>query len=350
MLFPGNAKRRRIASFALPSYATITRAQFRRLALDAQSALFDLVGNAVAFLRSTGGVSSPGTFSVTGQVATLKRAAKVTADPGSYAYTGQTASFVYGKTLPASVGAFAYTGQNAALTRALSLGGAGATFAMTGQAATLVAPGAATRTFITTYNDETDATSYTATGVSFSTASATRAIVVAVMGRVPSGNPVAPTSVTIGGVSASLVVSKETAADRNSASLWIAAVPTGTSGDIVVDFGGVTQQRCGLGWWATYNLSSLTAHATNSSDVSGAALDVNTQAGGLAFGMGDSGSATATTFTWTGLTEDFDIAVGSGNGWFTGASLETASASTPLAITCTATVATNDMYVTASFR
>jgi len=207
----------------------------------------------------------------------------------------------------------------------------------------------AIKTFKATNNDETDATSYSFASCDIGQAGPTRAIVVGVMSRVPSGNPAAPTTLTVGGTGLAKLVSKETAGDRNTASLWIGRITTGTSVTIALDFSGVTQQRCGIGWWVTYNLASMTAIATNSTDVSGAALDVSTKLGGLVFGFGDAGTTAATTFTWTGLTEDFDTAVGTGNGWMSGASALGTGGT--LGITCTGSgTPTNDMYVSASLR
>lgn len=346
--------RRRIISRVASSWARISAAQFRITRLRAESGSFAITGTDAALRLISGKVlgAGAGAFAITGQAATLLRAKKLAAAAGSFAITGQAASLNRGKRLAAAAGSFAITGTAATLLKSKKLAAAAGAFSITGTAATLTKSSTvATRTFVTTFNDETDATSYTASGVSLSTADATRGIVVAVMNRISSGTGTTPASVTIGGVSASLVVAQATASDRDCCSLWIAAVPTGATGNIVVDFGGVTQQRCGFGWWATYNLNSLTAVDTAQSDVSGASIDVDTQAGGLAFGAGAAGTTASTTFTWTGLTEDYDAAVGSGNGWHTGASLETAAASTPLAITCTGSgTPGGDQYVAASFR
>jgi hypothetical protein len=61
-------------------------------------------------------------------------------------------------------------------------------------------------------------------------------------------------------------------------------------------------------------------------------MDVNTTAGGIVVGIGLVNAGT--TATWTGPTEDFDGAIESGVAVFSGASAATASASTPLTVTC----------------
>lgn len=208
--------------------------------------------------------------------------------------------------------------------------------------------GDATRTYLGFTSSETDGTSYTFSSQSLGTAQGDRRIVVAVMGRKETSSGEAPTGVTVGGVSASLVVSQQASGDRNSASLWIAEVPSGSTGDIVVTFAN-TQQRCGVGWWAVYGLESSTATDTAATATSGGSLNIDVEAGGVAFGTANSGSASA-TFSWTGLTEDFDGAVGTSNGFMSGASIESASASTPLSVSCTATGTSSDQYVAASFR
>ena len=131
---------------------------------------------------------------------------------------------------------------------------------------------------------------------------------------------------TVGGVSATALV-QFNAADTADAELWIASVPTGTTGDIVL-----TGQHdgCGISVWATYGASS-TAHATATSESTGTmTLNVNTVAGGITIGY--STFNTATAIAWTGITEDdetnMEYAVLS-----SGASLANSTASTPLAIT-----------------
>jgi hypothetical protein len=210
----------------------------------------------------------------------------------------------------------------------------------------------ATRTHLGQTSSETDLSTYTFASQSLGTEQSDRKIVVAVMGRrISSGDTgLVPSTVTVGGVSATLAVSSASSGDRNSASIWIADVPTGATGDIVVTFS-ANQGRCGIGWWATYGLTSSTPTDTASTSTNGGALDIDISAGGLGFGYGNSGAGTATTHTWVGLTEDFDAAVGTGNGWHSGASLETATAATPLTVNCTGSgTPTNDQYVAASFR
>jgi hypothetical protein len=141
-----------------------------------------------------------------------------------------------------------------------------------------------------------------------------RIIVVSVFGSRASGTPASITAVTINGVSATVQASV-----TNGASItahYTAVVPTGTSATILVDYG-QQQNRVGIGVWALYGFGSATATDTstdNSSPFDAAGFDV--QANGVAIGSGS--TEQATSFTWTGLTEDFDGVIQ--NRTYTGAS------------------------------
>jgi hypothetical protein len=93
---------------------------------------------------------------------------------------------------------------------------------------------------MTTFNNVVS-TSNTYTGKSFGAAAASRQIIVAIGWRSSSGvaspGP-ACSGVTIGGVTASLVVASAqgTASSDFGAEIWAASVPTGTTGNIVVNY------------------------------------------------------------------------------------------------------------------
>ena len=183
---------------------------------------------------------------------------------------------------------------------------------------------AATVTFTASAIDPAASSSTTFTSQAIGTAAANRKVVVGFTAHNNASGIL--TAVTVGGVSATALV-QFNAADTADAELWIASVPTGTTGDIVL-----TGQHdgCGISVWATYGASS-TAHATATSESTGTmTLNVNTVAGGITIGY--STFNTATAIAWTGITEDdetnMEYAVLS-----SGASLANATASTPLAIT-----------------
>lgn len=122
-------------------------------------------------------------------------------------------------------------------------------------------------------------------------------------------------SVTIGGVSATLVVGNTSGAFGSGASvaLYIAAVPTGTTATVVVTHTGGTS----LGV-ATFILRNRTVTtATSSSNAQSPSLNLNIAGGGAAIGV--SMVRDGTVSTWTGLTERFDTDIRS-NEWFSAAS------------------------------
>lgn len=177
----------------------------------------------------------------------------------------------------------------------------------------------------------TDASSYTFSSQSLGTAAADRYIVVVVNARTLAGT--ALSSITVAGVTATLGVNYTRAGSAQIAAIGVAAVPTGTTGDIVLNFNG-TMRRAGYGAYRVTGLSSATANdtATDDSDPADFLLDI--PAGG--FGVGVCGDATTggATYTWTGLDEDFDAVLEAANANYTGAHKVYAAAQTNLAIQC----------------
>ncbi len=122
-------------------------------------------------------------------------------------------------------------------------------------------------------------------------------------------------SVTIGGVSATLVVGATSGALSNGASvaIYIAAVPTGTTATVDVTMTGGTSLGA-----ATFILRNrTTTTATNSSNAQSPSLNLNIAAGRAAIGV--SMVRDGTVSTWTGLTEHFDTDIRSDE-WFSAAS------------------------------
>ncbi len=190
------------------------------------------------------------------------------------------------------------------------------------------APALATRTYLGEAHNGSALTTYTFSSVGLGTAAADRKIVVGVTG-IGQNNNFYVTSVTVGGVGATLV--KATMNADRPAELWIAPVPGGTSGDIVVTFTG-GQSACGIGMWALYGAGGIHATAGSTADPMSAGIDC--PANGVVIGIGT--DMNEYTFTWTGPTEDFEDHVrGSGyNGTFTGASAQYATTQTGLTVTC----------------
>lgn len=122
-------------------------------------------------------------------------------------------------------------------------------------------------------------------------------------------------SVTIGGVSASLIVKRYFNQDfpittTPSSEIWGAAVPTGTSGSVVMVGPSGNNWESSVGIYAATNLRSTTATATNAADdvshFGTLNLSASVQAGGFAIATAYfEGSGLATSATWTGATKTF---------------------------------------------
>lgn len=150
-----------------------------------------------------------------------------------------------------------------------------------------------------------DLTTYTFASQSFGVAVAGRRIVVAATGR--GGGSFTLNSVTIGGVSATKVVGLAVST-TNIVDLWIADVPTGATGSVVLTFSG-TMARAAISVFRMVDAGSATAHATaTDSTASGNDMSVslNVPAKGGAIAVVASNTASSITYTWSGLTEDAD--------------------------------------------
>ena len=186
---------------------------------------------------------------------------------------------------------------------------------------------------------------YTCTGISIGTAAADRYIAVSIFIR---GN-VTISSVTVGGVSATSIKDQAGGITARCA-IFIAAVPTGTTADVVLTLSGAWVR----GAIAIHRLTGLSsagaAEATASDTTSTATLTLTATAGAAVIGAYNGGAgAVGTPFAWSGLTEDFDTTISGGPNGMTGASVIAAGGT--LAITCTPTDATTDSCsVSASFK
>ena len=180
--------------------------------------------------------------------------------------------------------------------------------------------------------DATDLTTYTFSGHALGTAAGNRKVVVGVTG---SGSARTVASVTVGGISATLVKAE---IDTDAASeLWQADVPTGTTGDVVVVWSG-SNSSCGIGVWAVYAAKSA-AHDTGNNTADPMVDTLNIPANGVAIGIGCASGAQNPTSAWTNLTEDFDNS-GSGE-----ASVSFSGASDAFATLQTAREITQDQSV-----
>ena len=202
-------------------------------------------------------------------------------------------------------------------------------------AAALPAAGGGTLTgaFLQGAGDSTDLTTYTYASQNLGTASSDRVVVVAVSGRQSSARTI--TSVTIGGVSATEIGTR--GSSQNPLGIWMAAVPTGTTGDVVATFSGAMLRSTIILW-------AVTGGATLSGASSGTdTATVTGVTGGFIIAAANT-TGSGATFTWTNATERYD-AVQESSLATSGADATTVGSTT---ITATPTIAsTNGIVVVA---
>lgn len=183
-------------------------------------------------------------------------------------------------------------------------------------------------------SDNTNLTTYTFSTRALGTAAANRYIIVGVgSSNLSTGTTIS--SVTVGGVSGSLVKRQTRNAggvDYNS-ELWIAAVPTGTTGDVVVVCS-TGNLRCAVGVWRAVDINPTAFQTANSASASAnpqsASLDIPANGCAVAYCALDASSSTT---TWAGLTEDFDALYETVTN--TGSSLNSAAGASALTVSAT---------------
>jgi len=196
----------------------------------------------------------------------------------------------------------------------------------------------------------TNSGTYTFSGMNFGSASADRYIAVAIGAGIGSfGGGVAISSVTIGGISATIVLQQAANVSGSGAlsGIAIAAVPTGASGAVVVTLG-ATHQNCAITVYAITGLLSATETDKNSATGANPSSTVNCNAGGVTIGAATGRNGGGTT-TWTGLSESSDFALESLTTISSAASAFSTSQSS-LAVQATFTVGTGGSICLASFR
>lgn len=203
----------------------------------------------------------------------------------------------------------------------------------------------ATISFLQTANTGSNLTTYTFSSQNLGTADANRYIIVAVCARSSDGSDRNLNSVTVGGVSAT--VNANSMFSGNTVALAVAAVPTGTTGDVVVTFSG-GMGNCGIGLYRALDLSSTTAFdSATASDADPISANIDIQANGVCVAIAKTDN-TAPQCTWTNLTEDYDTADGGGN-CMSAASDEFASTQTNLNVQCDFTLQTRTVLAVASY-
>ena len=179
---------------------------------------------------------------------------------------------------------------------------------------TLASSGVKTRLeYQTSVSDSTAKSTFTFSGVSFGSAETNRLIVVLV--AMASGTI---SSVSIGGVTASLIQSNTNATSQND--LYAAVVSTGTSGDVVIN-GANSPISAGIAVWSLYGV--------NSTKKSSGVKSTTTDYPALTLASGDIaifGDWDGSSVTYTNATKNFGYLLSGVD--FTGASYRAASSET----------------------
>jgi len=199
--------------------------------------------------------------------------------------------------------------------------------------------------FLSQYADGTNLTTYTFSGKSLGAEASDRYIACTVNGRSSDGGARTISSVTIGGVTATAAGSI-VANSGSHCAIYIAAVPTGATGDIVVTWSS-TMGDCTVALHRATGVSSTTPTSYVTDTTTALSQSINVNAGGFAVGISttDDGAATA---TWSGITERFDDATGGANDQ-SGAGNEFATTQTGLTVSCTWTVENRLTFAVASY-
>lgn len=156
-------------------------------------------------------------------------------------------------------------------------------------------------TYIGETTDTTNTDVYTFSGESIGTAASDRRIHVLVMGEGIS--PSTLSSATVGGIAATINVQRSSG--DVTAAIITAAVPTGTTADIVLSFS-VVKGSANIGVYRSVGLTSNTAVDTDSSASDPATATLTSVAGGFCIGL--CCSTVGTTVTWSGgVNEDYDV-------------------------------------------
>jgi hypothetical protein len=130
-------------------------------------------------------------------------------------------------------------------------------------------------------------------------------------------------SATIAGVAATPLGSDVTSTNT-TARAFIAAIPGGTSGDIVVNWTG-SKEATYLAYYEITGISSTTPIGTGGTTTGNSGQAITTVAGGFLYGFACANSTF--TCTWTNITEDFDFTGGTGNHSSSGAHIATTGSS-----------------------
>lgn len=166
---------------------------------------------------------------------------------------------------------------------------------------------AASLAFLQATGSASDLSVYTFSSRNLGSAAAGRYIIVATATRSATGAAGRAASVTVAGVAATKIVEVDDGGDTGTgAAIFVASVPTGTTGDIVVTYG-AQQLRAGISVYRATGINSA-AVDTATSTANPLSLDTDVPANGFIVGVAAANAASA-TFSWVGLAEDSDLII-----------------------------------------
>jgi chitodextrinase len=193
-------------------------------------------------------------------------------------------------------------------------------------AAVVVTTGVAATGLVATYagnaSNGTPTKPHTFTAAAIGTASADRHVIVAATWS--GGGTTNITGITVGGVAATIDATYYNATGPRGCVIARAAVPTGTTADVVVTMSGTAPSRLGVGTWAVTGAPSLVLvdnDANMFTDAAANSLTLTAVADGVVIAHAHGGAA---DHTWTNLTERYDVLVENG---FSGADAATTTTS-----------------------
>jgi hypothetical protein len=178
-------------------------------------------------------------------------------------------------------------------------------------------------------------TTYTFTALNIGSADPTRFVVIGISARDVS---LTISSVTIGGSTATLLKSQQDPGPFTTAAFYGLSVPSGTTADVVVNFGGSGPINCAVVSYSLYNLNSTTPVASASANLAttgtALSLNANTTTGSIVLGL-TSETAASATVTWVGATKRFDEAARTNFNYWSGADDVMVSSESPRTFTAT---------------
>lgn len=146
--------------------------------------------------------------------------------------------------------------------------------------------------------------SYTFSSQNLGTAAADRVIIVLFKWEGAAG--VTASSITIQGITATFTQANSI----NNTAIALATVPTGTTGDIVINLGVALAYEMGIGMYSTNNVSSLTPYDNQNSSATPGSVSINVPTSGFVVGVaGTRNDSAVSNIVWSGLTRDYFQAI-----------------------------------------